>query len=192
MKVNWLLNYRGGSFLTGDDSRMAQQARLRGVSFAEIDEAQANALYEAGCRDATAGVFCGRAHMDFDRKAASLAHAVTSALRQIKRVGLTPDHIEPEDLVSAAEIAERSGSTRQSISNYVMGKRCKGCFPSPVARVTTSSPLWRWTEVASYLVASRRIEKSVVEEAYTLVRLNKKLRYMVSRTQGRKGAMEAR
>ncbi len=153
---------------------------------ADLTEAQANAIFEAGGTDATPGVLCGRAFVDFDRRAASLAQAISSAVRQVRRAGLKPDHLEPEDLVSASEIAERSGSTRQSISNYVQGKRCVGRFPAPVARVKTSSPLWRWTEVAEFLAASRHINKTVVREAHILVRLNQQLRRKVVRVRGRK------
>ena len=32
-KVNWLLNYRGGSFLIKDNQRLRLDARLLGVSF---------------------------------------------------------------------------------------------------------------------------------------------------------------
>ena len=37
-KVNWLLNFRGGSFLIEDNQRLRLDARLLGVSFEEIGE----------------------------------------------------------------------------------------------------------------------------------------------------------
>ena len=39
-KVNWLLNYRGGSFLIKDNQRVRLDARLLGVDFEEIGEAE--------------------------------------------------------------------------------------------------------------------------------------------------------
>lgn len=39
-KVNWLLNYRGGSFLIKDNNRVRLDARLLGVSFEEIGETE--------------------------------------------------------------------------------------------------------------------------------------------------------
>jgi len=39
-KVNWLLNYRGGSFLLRDTQRARLDARLLGVMFEEVDAAQ--------------------------------------------------------------------------------------------------------------------------------------------------------
>jgi hypothetical protein len=43
-KVNWLLNYRGGSFLLKDSTRARLDARLLGVDFEEVDEAQVAAI----------------------------------------------------------------------------------------------------------------------------------------------------
>jgi len=40
-KVNWLLNYRGGSFLIKDNHRLRLDARLLGVGFEEIGDAEA-------------------------------------------------------------------------------------------------------------------------------------------------------
>ena len=39
-KVNWLLNYRGGSFLINDNPRVRLDARLLGVSFESVSESQ--------------------------------------------------------------------------------------------------------------------------------------------------------
>ncbi len=39
-KVNWLLNYRGGSFLINDNTRVRLDARLLGVSFETVNENQ--------------------------------------------------------------------------------------------------------------------------------------------------------
>jgi hypothetical protein len=43
-RVDWLLNYRGGSFLLPDDAATAREANIRGVSFAEISGAQEAAI----------------------------------------------------------------------------------------------------------------------------------------------------
>ncbi len=39
-KVNWLLNYRGGSFVMNDNSRLRLDARIMGVDFEETSEAE--------------------------------------------------------------------------------------------------------------------------------------------------------
>lgn len=150
------------------------------LSGTDVTDEMANALYEAGCSDATLGVSCGRAYVDFDREAPSLSNAIESALRQIREVGLSPIGIEPGDLVTQSEMAERAEVTRQSISNYVLEKRGGGAFPPPVFRVTTSSPLWRWTEVSRWLAEHEVIDETVVETAETLARFDGEIKVHAS------------
>jgi hypothetical protein len=49
--VDWLLNYRGGSFLLEDDGSAAAECRVRGVAFDEIGGAEAAAVYSEAQRD---------------------------------------------------------------------------------------------------------------------------------------------
>ena len=44
--VDWLLNYRGGSFLMDDSQDIRDQATLVGVSYKVIDAATANSIYK--------------------------------------------------------------------------------------------------------------------------------------------------
>ncbi|HVR75273.1 MAG TPA: hypothetical protein VMT52_13130 [Planctomycetota bacterium] len=139
-----------------------------------MTEKESNDLYDAGCADATPGVRCGRPYVDFDRKAPSLRAAMDSAIRQIAEAGLRVSHIEPPELVTQTEIAERAGITRQAVSKYVSMQE-SGSFPAPASRVTTSSPLWRWTEVSKWLVAAKGASKEVADEAETVEQMNKRL-----------------
>src|SRR5437867_4984642 len=68
-----------------------------------------NALFEAGCDDATFGTVDGQQYADFTREADSLASAAGSAIRQIEGAipGIMVKRVEPDDLVTAAEIARR-------------------------------------------------------------------------------------
>src|SRR5262245_55902163 len=43
--VEWLLNYRGGSFLIEDDDQVLRETRLRGVLAETIDEGAVNAIH---------------------------------------------------------------------------------------------------------------------------------------------------
>ena len=43
--VEWLLNYRGGSFMLDDDPEILAEARIRGVLVEEIDEGTVNAIH---------------------------------------------------------------------------------------------------------------------------------------------------
>ncbi|MFN3756329.1 MAG: asparagine synthetase B [Flavobacterium sp.] len=45
-KTSWLLNYRGGSFLLPDDSRIRKECQIRGVSFEILSDSQANQILE--------------------------------------------------------------------------------------------------------------------------------------------------
>jgi hypothetical protein len=49
-----------------------------------LDEASQEALYEAGCVDATFGVSDGTQTGEFDREAADFAEAVSSAIKQVE------------------------------------------------------------------------------------------------------------
>ena len=43
--VDWLLNYRGGSFMTGYSDRIANECRIKGVAFQTIDGSEAAKIY---------------------------------------------------------------------------------------------------------------------------------------------------
>ena len=46
IQVEWLLNYRGGSFLLQHDSDLQRQCRLRGVAFKTVSGMEAAAIYQ--------------------------------------------------------------------------------------------------------------------------------------------------
>ena len=51
-KVQWLLNYRGGSFLLPDGEQIRGECRIRGVSFEVLSDAEAQAILdEIPCRN---------------------------------------------------------------------------------------------------------------------------------------------
>ena len=45
-KVQWLLNYRGGSFLLPDGESIGKECQIRGVSFEILSDAQANSILD--------------------------------------------------------------------------------------------------------------------------------------------------
>ncbi len=81
----------------------------------EMTDGIADALYGAGCDDALVSVQCGVPYVDFDRDSDSFEEAVLTAIRDVERVGLQVLRVEPDDLVSASEIARRTERTRESI-----------------------------------------------------------------------------
>ena len=73
----------------------------------------------------------------FDREAPSLLDAVLTAISDVESVDcLEVLHVDPDELVWASEIAERTGRTRQSIDQLIKGQRGPGGFPAPATGAT--------------------------------------------------------
>ena len=112
-----------------------------------LDDAQIRALY-AGVPDTTVTERNERAYVGIDRRGTDFAAAVVTAIEDVERA-LVPIRVvalEPEDLVSQADIAQRQGRSRESISQLVNGERGPGTFPQPKYFVADRG-LWRWPEV---------------------------------------------
>ncbi|QJE73372.1 DNA-binding protein [Aerophototrophica crusticola] len=108
-----------------------------------------DALYEAGCDDATVGVGKpGTIALDFSREADSAEAAVRSAIKDVERAipGAVLAEVGP-DLVNLADLGEITGCSRQNIRKYAAGeiKAAKAPFPEPVH--TGNPSLWRLAEV---------------------------------------------
>jgi len=110
-----------------------------------------NALFEAGCDDASFSMIDDVGFGDFHRRASSLPEAIASAIRDVESVpGLHVLRIDMDDLVTMSDIARRLGRTRESVRLLAAGKRGKGDFPPPLSRLGSGSPFWRWTDVAAW------------------------------------------
>jgi hypothetical protein len=122
-------------------------------------ETKIDALFEAGCNDATFGSIDGVHYAEFDREASTLGEAIFSAVANVESVpGLRVRHVEPDDLVTASEIAERLGRTRESVRLIIGGKRGSGEFPAPYSHLRCRNRLWRWSEVAEWVGESSKEE----------------------------------
>ena len=108
-----------------------------------------DALFDAGCDDATFGEVDGVQYGDFSRQAPSLEEATAKAIAAVERSvpGALVTRIEPDDLVTAAEIAERLGRSRESVRLLIAGGRGPGGFPAPISHLKARGRLWRWVEV---------------------------------------------
>lgn len=120
------------------------------------NEAVIDALYEAGLDDGTVGRVGSFQFVDFDREAGHFADAVFSATNPIEGAvpGARVVHLEPDDLVTLSEIAERTGRTRESVRLLVGGDRGPGGFPAPATHFRTRQRMWRWQEVAVWFADS--------------------------------------
>jgi hypothetical protein len=63
---------------------------------AEVDDGQAEALYEAGCDDGTIASCNGIAFIDFARESGTLEEAINSAAADVARAGLKAVRVEAE------------------------------------------------------------------------------------------------
>lgn len=121
-------------------------------------------FYEAGCDDATVSFQKGHTIVDFSRSADSIDQAISSAVECVIAAGATVVRVEPDPLVSLAEIASRTGMSRAAMTQYSKGQRGKG-FPPPIIKVTSDSPLWDWATVARWLFKQEKVSWDVVIEA---------------------------
>jgi hypothetical protein len=124
----------------------------------------ADRFFNAGADDATLSFQKGHIILDFGREAESIDAAIVSAVKCVTAAGARVDRIEPDPLVSLADIAARSGMTRAAMTQYSKGQRGKN-FPAPVARVTSDSPLWDWASVARWLFRNGKISRDAAIEA---------------------------
>lgn len=137
----------------------------------DADGAYEDALFEAGCDDATLSLQKGVLIVEFDREAVSFSRAVASACRNVAEAGLKIERIEPDHLVSLAEIAERAKLSRQAIILYAKGERRHG-FPPPAVKLTSKHPLWDWCEVAEWLHHRSHIARDEVVRARVVKEAN--------------------
>jgi predicted DNA-binding transcriptional regulator AlpA len=114
------------------------------------DEATLDSLFEAGCADATFGQVDDVGYADFIREAPTFAAAVRSAIEQVESTGLRVIRVEPDDLVTMSEIAQRLGRSREGIRLLISGARGPRSFPPPCSHLKARSRLWRWSEVAAW------------------------------------------
>ena len=115
-------------------------------------DALVDALHEEGCGDALVGRVDGVQYLDFDREAPTLEEAVFSAVRDSERVeGVEVVRLAGAGLASMADIATRTGRTRESVRLLIAGERGPGGFPPPVTDPRGRYRLWRWSDVESWL-----------------------------------------
>lgn len=81
--------------------------------------------------------------------------------------------VGPSVLVTAADVAQRIGRTRQNITQLASGTRGPGGWPLPV-NPDSRAPLWEWGRVALWLNANldTDIPDSEIESALTIAWVN--------------------
>jgi hypothetical protein len=131
----------------------------------------ADRFFNAGCDDATISFQKGHIILDFARAANSIDEAICSAVECVKKAGAHIDRVEPDPLVSLADIAARTGLSRAAISQYAKGQRSAD-FPAPVARVTSDTSLYDWSQVATWLYRHDKLSRDEAIEAVAVKAVN--------------------
>ncbi|MGH2890399.1 MAG: hypothetical protein ACRDNJ_12310 [Solirubrobacteraceae bacterium] len=130
-----------------------------------------DALYEAGCDDAVFGERDGAQYAAFDRDATSFRQALRSAIANLTAAvsGLEVVRIAPEDLVTLAAIADRSGLSREYVRLLANQERGPGGFPPPVGYADHKTRLWHWADVAEWLQNHKKSKVQLDTEGADLV-----------------------
>jgi len=117
-----------------------------------IDEATSDLLFEAGLDDAAVTAFDGHPALDVDREASTLLDAIASTTTQAESVsGIQVLRVEGEELVSQADISERTDRSRQAVNHWIKRDADSSGFPDPAYGASSRSPLWRWADVQAWL-----------------------------------------
>jgi hypothetical protein len=120
----------------------------------------ADALHVAGFGDVTFGVHAGVPYADIEREAVAFEQVVLDTIAALESIveGLFVVRVEPDELVTASRIAQRTGRTRQSVNLLIAGARGAGDFPAPVTFIDAQTRVWRWTDVSRWF-AERQEEE---------------------------------
>jgi hypothetical protein len=145
---------------------------LTGVT--DITPAVEDALFSAGCDDATIAARSGRLFVTFSRAAGSIKDAIFSAIRDLGNANIGADvlRVDSCNLVTQSEIARKIGRSRQLVHQFTTGARGPGRFPPPACDVNEESPLWDWCEVAGWLWENSMIREAVLRDAEAVEAIN--------------------
>jgi len=140
---------------------------------AEADPANyLEALGEAGCNDALAGIGqAGHISLEFIREAGSVEEAIYSAITDVHSAIEDATLIEASpDYVGLTDIANMLNVSRQYVRKLMEQNR--GAFPSPVHEGT--SAIYRFSEILHWLTSNtkREVKTTLKEIAELNMRLN--------------------
>lgn len=146
----------------------------------DLTDAVEDALFKAGCDDATFSIQFGRLCADFSRRAPSLETAILSAIGDVAKAGIgaAVSRVDECDYVTPAEIARRINRTRQQVCQYIKGTRGPGKFPPPECHLSDRAPLWAWCAVSHWLAANNLIRPEEQWNAQVIASINTMLDYV--------------
>lgn len=122
-----------------------------------------DALYDAGCDDASVGIGQnGRIALNFIRQSNSALDAISSAIVDVKKAIPGAKLIEATpDLVGLTDIADILGFSRQNMRKIAVNN--KSAFPAPIHEGSVA--LWHLFKVLNWFKASKsyEINESLIE-----------------------------
>jgi len=128
----------------------------------ENPEIYMDALYLAGCDDATVSVGeIGRISLDFNIKAVNAQSAIIDAYQKVLKAIPHADLTRAEPyLLNVTELAFQFGFSKQNMRKYVRGEiaSIKSYFPNPAISGKTS--YWHVAEVTSWLSQNTKVKIS--------------------------------
>ena len=133
-----------------------------------------NKLFESGCDDSLVCFYGSAVYVEFDRYATDFRSAILSAILNIESAGINAivKSVDAGDYVGLSDISALTDISKQSIAMLKDGKRGAGNFPSPVQRMATKQPLWRWGEVSEWLASNSKIDIELSRNAATVEAFN--------------------
>ncbi len=120
----------------------------------ELSPSVMDAMFKAGCDDATLSIQYGLLYVEFSRSAPSLKDAILTAIRDVQASKTSAQVLRVDEcnLVTQSDIARRINRSRQLVHQYISGKRGPGGFPPPACHLSDRAPLWPWCAVSYWLV----------------------------------------
>lgn len=144
----------------------------------DFDDQLVDQIFEAGCDDASLLSRNGVVYLDFDREAESFTEAIWSAIKQVETIQdpkIRVDSVQPDDLVTASEIARRINKSREYIRLLINGERGSGDFPLPISGISQKSMIWSWLKVSRWLLKQNLLTEEDVLMAQDIADINQYL-----------------
>ncbi len=129
-------------------------------------------LYESGCDDALIGIGKkGYLALDFIRESSSAYEAMSSAIKDVRKVIAQADIVEASpDFVGVTDVANILGCTRQNVRKLIS----KDNSQCPPAVYGGAQSIWHLVDLLTWLVEYKdyQIDESLIEIARTTMNLN--------------------
>lgn len=152
-----------GDMIEGVTMRVEFTLRIRGL---DPEGCKIDAIEKAGFDDSLMGVdrHGDGGTLEIEREGDPIT-IIRDAINAAESAGVEVVGIKTPALVTCAEIAERVGRTRASITQLSTGVRGRGGFPDPI-NPGARHQIWVWPEVADWFgVEYDEADRVIVSEA---------------------------